>query len=92
MTHTSGFEETAKDMWLTSPNDLVPIGDYVKAHIPARIFPPGVTPAYSNYATTVAGYIVQRVSGESISITSRTIFSIRWACTTRPFGNRCRRT
>lgn len=65
MTHTSGFEETAKDMWFTSPNDLVPIGDYVKAHIPARIFPPGVTPAYSNYATTVAGYIVQRVSGES---------------------------
>jgi CubicO group peptidase (beta-lactamase class C family) len=65
MTHTSGFEETAKDMWFTNPSDLVPIGDYVKAHVPARIFPPGVTPAYSNYATTVAGYIVERVSGES---------------------------
>lgn len=64
MTHTSGFEETVKDMWLASPNNIIPIGDYVKAHVPARIFPPGVTPAYSNYATTVAGYIVQRVSGE----------------------------
>src|SRR5690606_29298858 len=29
-----------------------------------RIFAPGSTPAYSNYATAVAGYIVQRVSGE----------------------------
>jgi len=64
MTHTSGFEETVKDMWLARPSDIVPIGDYIKAHIPERIFPPGVTPAYSNYATTVAGYIVQRVSGE----------------------------
>jgi len=64
MTHTSGFEETVKDMWLSNPSDIVPIGDYIKAHIPVRIFPPGVTPAYSNYATTVAGYIVQRVSGE----------------------------
>jgi len=64
MTHTPGFQETTKDMWLSSPKELVPIGDYVKAHIPARIFPPGVTPAYSNYATTVAGYIVERVSGE----------------------------
>ncbi len=64
MTHTSGFEETVKDMWVGSTSDLIPIGDYVKAHVPARIFPPGVTPAYSNYATTVAGYIVQRVSGE----------------------------
>ncbi|HEV7417593.1 MAG TPA: serine hydrolase domain-containing protein [Tianweitania sediminis] len=28
------------------------------------MFAPGTTPAYSNYATTLAGYIVQRVSGE----------------------------
>lgn len=65
MTHTSGFEETAKDMWVPNMSDLKPLGEYVKAHLPARIFPPGVTPAYSNYATTMAGYIVQRVSGES---------------------------
>lgn len=76
MTHTSGFEETVKDMWLDSPRDLIPIGDYVKAHVPARIFPPGVTPAYSNYATTVAGYIVQRVSGEPFNdYIERHIFS-----------------
>ncbi|MFZ0806227.1 MAG: serine hydrolase domain-containing protein, partial [Candidatus Sulfotelmatobacter sp.] len=38
----------------------------VKENMPARIFPPGVIPAYSNYATSVAGYIVQRVSGKPL--------------------------
>lgn len=63
MTHTAGFEEQVKDLFALdkpSPN----LGEYVKTHIPQRIFPPGTTPAYSNYATTLAGYIVERVSGQ----------------------------
>ena len=37
----------------------------MKSHfVPARIFPPGTTPAYSNYGASLAGYIVQRLSGE----------------------------
>jgi CubicO group peptidase (beta-lactamase class C family) len=62
MTHTPGFEEQIKDLFLTDstkPN----LGQYLKTHIPARIYPPGTVPAYSNYATAVAGYIVERVSG-----------------------------
>src|SRR5215510_9884972 len=64
MTHTPGFEETVQELFVKDASDLKPIGDYLKQHIPARIFPPGTTPAYSNYATTMAGYIVQRVSGQ----------------------------
>jgi len=64
MTHSSGYEETIKDLFLTDDKNLVPIGDYLRVHMPARIFPPGVTPAYSNYATTMAAYIVERVSGQ----------------------------
>jgi hypothetical protein len=32
--------------------------------MPARIFPPGKIPSYSNYGFTLAGYIVERMSGE----------------------------
>ena len=64
MTHTPGFEETVQELFVKDVKDLKPIGDYLKEHLPERIFPPGTTPAYSNYATCMAGYIVQRVSGQ----------------------------
>lgn len=64
MTHTAGFGETAKDLFVPSVKDLTPLRAYLVNHMPKRIFPPGATPAYSNYATTMAGYIVQRVSGK----------------------------
>lgn len=63
LTHTPGFEEQIKDLFAadaTKPN----LGQYLKTHIPARIYPPGTVPAYSNYATALAGYIVERVSGQ----------------------------
>ncbi len=62
MTHTPGFEEQIKDLFRTDATKLN-LGEYLKTHIPARIYPPGTVPAYSNYATAVAGYIVERVSG-----------------------------
>ena len=64
MTHTPGFEETIKELLVADAAAMRPLNEYLREHIPARIFPPGVTPAYSNYATSVAGYIVQRVSGK----------------------------
>jgi CubicO group peptidase (beta-lactamase class C family) len=64
MTHTAGFEETAQELFVPDAKDLKPLGTYVKEHMPERIYPPGTTPAYSNYATSMAGYIVQRVSGQ----------------------------
>jgi len=64
MTHTAGFEESVQELFVADAKDLQPIGPYLQKHMPARIFPPGTTPAYSNYATTMAGYIVQRVSGQ----------------------------
>src|SRR5262245_8832636 len=63
MTHTPGFEEQVKDLFRTDTSKLN-LGEYLKTHIPQRIYPPGTVPAYSNYATAVAGYIVERVSGK----------------------------
>jgi len=65
MTHTAGFEDTTRDLLPATPEG-VDLGRYLKRHIPARIFPPGKIVAYSNYGAGLAGYIVQRVSGEPL--------------------------
>ena len=64
MTHTAGYEDYVKELFVTDPSKMQPLGQHVATHQPQRIFPPGTTPAYSNYATAVAGYIVERVSGK----------------------------
>ncbi|HTQ13122.1 MAG TPA: serine hydrolase domain-containing protein [Rhizomicrobium sp.] len=64
MTHTPGFEETIRNLGTTDPKAAMPLGAYLKEWVPTRIFPPGEVSAYSNYGAGLAGYIVQRVSGE----------------------------
>ena len=63
MTHTSGLEEHVRGLITSNPKDTIALGDYVKM-LPTRIYAPGKTPSYSNFATTLAGYIIQRVSGQ----------------------------
>lgn len=63
LTHTAGFEEQAKDILFYDVKNIKPMGELLKNSIPARIYDAGTTPAYSNWATTLAGYIVERVSG-----------------------------
>lgn len=64
MTHTPGFEDTFDGSFVKTKEELVPYREYLVKHIPAEIFPPGKIVAYSNYGAMLAGYIVQRVSGE----------------------------
>jgi CubicO group peptidase (beta-lactamase class C family) len=64
MTHTAGFEEALKDLIADAPTPEPKLADYIKTHLPTRIYPPGEIPAYSNYGATLAGYIVQRLSGQ----------------------------
>src|SRR5580765_4403434 len=65
MTHTAGFEEQVKSLITEDPKALVPLQQYVKTSTPTRIFKAGSTPAYSNYATALAGYLVEHVSGQT---------------------------
>ena len=58
LTHSAGFDEHGS---LTPTTDLEA---YVKNDPPAQAFAPGTTPGYSNYGMALAGYIVQRVSGQ----------------------------
>lgn len=62
MTHTGGFEETAKNIIFFDPSHNMSIEAYLKAAPPRLAFTPGSTPAYSNWATTLAAYVVQRVT------------------------------
>src|SRR5881394_3398573 len=64
LTHTAGFEETLKNLFVPTVREMRPLRDYLIAAMPARIFATGTVPSYSNYGLTIAGYIVERISGE----------------------------
>ena len=63
LTHTGGFEEVGKDLINYEQHPPMALGAYLKRYVPQRIFAPGTTPGYSNWATSLAGYIVERKSG-----------------------------
>ncbi|WP_232667685.1 serine hydrolase domain-containing protein [Pseudonocardia sp. TRM90224] len=60
LTHTAGFEE--RNVGILRGGDA-PLGTYLAAHQPARLWPPGTVPAYSNYGVALAGHIVEVASG-----------------------------
>lgn len=62
MTHRGGFEETISGLW-AQPGEDMSLRDYLVRHQPQRIFAPGTVSAYSNYGTTLAAYVVERISG-----------------------------
>jgi len=65
LTHTPGFEEDGRDLFTEDSTKVKPMSEWLPAHMPKRVRPPGVFSSYSNWATAVAGLIVERVSGMS---------------------------
>lgn len=64
MNHRAGFEEGLKDLLGYDPKTAQTTEQYLKQHPRPMLFAPGEVPGYSNYGVALAGYIVQRVSGE----------------------------
>ncbi len=76
LSHTPGFEEKNDGHFATRVEDMTSLDQYLKEHIPARVFPPGKIAAYSNYGAALAGYIVERVSGmHFVEYVERNIFT-----------------
>jgi CubicO group peptidase (beta-lactamase class C family) len=74
MTQTSGFEEVIKDL-VAFDKPVASLRDVLVDNMPPLRADPGTTAGYSNYATALAAYIVQRVSGEQFeSYVERHIF------------------
>lgn len=64
LTHTSGFEDRFFELMVLDPDDLIPAREWLVTHMPARVRLPGEYAAYANYNTSLAGYIVARLSGQ----------------------------
>jgi CubicO group peptidase (beta-lactamase class C family) len=65
LAHTAGFEDRNYGTMARTPEDIVPLGEWLSTHIPARVQPVGEFTAYSNYGAALAGHIVAQVSGMS---------------------------
>lgn len=65
MNHTAGFEEYLIDFRYLNEQPVKPLADILSAHQPAQVFEPGSVSAYSNWGAALAGFIVERISGQS---------------------------
>lgn len=63
LTHMPGLEDRGFGLAARSPEDLLPTGVWLARNVPARMWAPGLFPAYSNYGAALAGYIVERQAG-----------------------------
>jgi CubicO group peptidase (beta-lactamase class C family) len=61
--HTPGWGDVS-GISTADVGKLEPYGSWIKTHIPQPVWAPGIETAYSNYGAALAGYIVERVSGE----------------------------
>ncbi|MEG3089243.1 serine hydrolase domain-containing protein [Sphingomonas sp. PB4P5] len=72
--HTEGMSDVG-GIIIPDPAKVEPFGKWIATHIPRRVWAPGTETSYSNWGAALAGYIVERVSGEPFATyTERHIF------------------
>ncbi|MFN2154776.1 MAG: serine hydrolase domain-containing protein, partial [Anaerolineae bacterium] len=64
LTHTAGFEDRWIGTATRDPDELEPLSRVLAGVIPQRVEAPGVVHIYSNYGASLAGHLVERVSGQ----------------------------
>lgn len=73
--HTPGMSDVG-GFTTTDASELIDHAEWTRRNVPQRVAPPGLEAAYSNWGSSLAGYIVEQVSGEDFaSYTERHIFA-----------------
>lgn len=62
LTHTAGFDQIGLGRHVTRAEDVRPLGDFLRENL-IRIRPPDEVTTYDTYAITLAGHLVEQVSG-----------------------------
>lgn len=62
LTHTAGFDEIRPGTRADTQAELLPLGDFLATKL-IRLRPPGRVISYSTYGMTLAGHVVEQVSG-----------------------------
>lgn len=63
LSHSPGMSDISGFIFYDA-KELIPYREWIKSRVPRRVWAPGVETAYSNFGAALAGYIVERVSGE----------------------------
>jgi CubicO group peptidase (beta-lactamase class C family) len=63
LTHTAGFDERNIGTATRNVSEIKPLEKYLQQRIPPRVLPPGQVIQYSNHGITLAGYLVEVISG-----------------------------
>lgn len=63
LTHTGGFDERILGMGARTLAEVASLGDYLAAHMPPCVLPPGDQISYSNHGYALAGYLVEVTNG-----------------------------
>ena len=64
MNHNAGWQDVITNMDASSSKTVVSLEKALKTCEPVQLYEPGTVCAYSNYGAALAGYIVERISGQ----------------------------
>ncbi len=67
LTHTSGFDPVFVDIGAADPSEMLDLKDYVRLRTPPRTVAPGQFVLYNNFGFTLAGRIIEQISGLSFA-------------------------
>lgn len=75
LTHTAGFDDVYLDKVGRTPDEQMPLGEFLAKKLPPVITPPGEVCTYSNLGNALAGYLIEVVSGQDFAeYTAENIF------------------